>query len=146
MGAWGAGSFENDDAQDWIWEFEAEGVSAVEAVFMSTREAFASGYVESPEASMSIAAAELIAAAHGKPMALDGEAGQIDREILKKALGDHADDVRARRDLPKLALEVLAMITASEETSELLGLWSDAGAEEFLANVDDLRQRLRAVE
>ena len=31
MGAWGAGSFENDDAMDWVYELEEEGLEAVTA-------------------------------------------------------------------------------------------------------------------
>ena len=31
MGAWGTAAFDNDDASDWVYELEKDGIAAVEA-------------------------------------------------------------------------------------------------------------------
>lgn len=64
-GAWGAGSFENDDALDWVDEC----VKATSPVPVSTalKTAILSNYLEVPEGSRAVAAAEVVATALGKP-------------------------------------------------------------------------------
>jgi Domain of unknown function (DUF4259) len=63
MGAWGHGSFENDDAADWVHEFELQGASAVVPAQESVSKIPEDEYLEAPEASVAIAAAEIVAAA-----------------------------------------------------------------------------------
>jgi hypothetical protein len=65
-GAWGYGSFENDDALDWVLELErASGPqflqTTVQQVDTGTK------YVEAPICAIALAAAEVIAAASGHP-------------------------------------------------------------------------------
>ena len=64
-GAWGTGSFENDDALDWAAQCtEASGPSAIAAALEA---ALSGDVIEAPDGAMAIAAAEVVAAARGKP-------------------------------------------------------------------------------
>ncbi len=66
MGAWGAGSFDNDDAGDWLGELSvADGTDILEEAFACVTEC--DGYLEAPECSVAIAAAEVVAAMCGQP-------------------------------------------------------------------------------
>ena len=148
MGAWGFGPFENDDALDWMEDFYVEGVSAVEAAFQNVSSSLAEGFIDSPEASMAVAAAEIVAAAHGVPMETDNE---VDSEILSRALSNHADALAAANDLIPDALSALDLIMTDPEKSELLGLWSEAEVDPanyagFKASVADLRARLERLQ
>jgi hypothetical protein len=63
MGAWVTSAFENDDALDWVSELEDGTVDLVRASLAVTE----SDYLELPDGSVAIAAAEVIAAAVGNP-------------------------------------------------------------------------------
>jgi hypothetical protein len=63
MGAWGRGSFDNDDASDWVYEFERDGVAAVESALRQATALGEDDYLQAPEAAQAIAAAEIVAAA-----------------------------------------------------------------------------------
>jgi hypothetical protein len=63
MGAWGYLPFENDDALDWLDELEGGGADVVRGALAKA----ASGYVEVPEGSIAIAAADITAACQGNP-------------------------------------------------------------------------------
>lgn len=64
-GAWGDGSFENDDAMDWVNEcVRAASPGLVKATLDRV---LAADVVEAPDASAAIAAAEVVAASLGKP-------------------------------------------------------------------------------
>jgi hypothetical protein len=69
MGAWGAGSFENDDAVDWLAEFCSEpGISVMLEALSVITDADEDEYLELPESCIGIAAAELVAALNGAPV------------------------------------------------------------------------------
>jgi hypothetical protein len=66
MGAWGFGSFDNDDAADWIFELEeSSGVTALVSAFKAIKP---DRYLEAPECSVALAAAEVVAALRGRPL------------------------------------------------------------------------------
>ncbi len=67
MGAWGAGSFENDTALDFLLEFEASPGWSVVSERIARVNAVGLDYLEAPEAAEAVAAAELIAAGLGRP-------------------------------------------------------------------------------
>lgn len=131
MGAWGHSSFENDDALDWVGLLEdAAGVSViVEALSHVTDEA--DEYIEAPECSMAIAAAEVVAALNGRPsdsLPADVKAWLVGRPAPEAAL------------LSKARQAVEAVLGESE----LRELWA-ANAEAFskwTAVLNDLKQRL----
>lgn len=53
MGAWGVGSFENDDAMDFIAELQAGGISVVRDALQEVAELGTDDYLEAPMASES---------------------------------------------------------------------------------------------
>ena len=62
MGAWGHGSFDNDDAQDFMFELvEASESSLLEAAVTAVD---VDENLEAPECSIALAAAEIVAAIH----------------------------------------------------------------------------------
>ena len=114
-GAWGFGSFENDDALDWVADLEQAPGSQLLASTLRRVDAKAK-YIEAPECSLAIAAAEVVAAAHGHPA---------------KAL---PPEVTAwiQRVRPKVGADLLAMARSAVETcrggknSELRDLWQES--------------------
>lgn len=130
MGAWGHGSFDNDDAGDWVWKLEEASDfdvvrSALEGVVSESE------YLEAPICSEAVAAAEIVAAALGHPVAeLPDEAGAW---------------VEEHRDVPPdvvvLARQALAAIAAK---SELRDLWAESGhLTEWQRSMADLAARIR---
>lgn len=62
MGAWGYGSFENDDALDWLAELDD--VSQLDEALDSVIE-HGDGYIEADDGWIAIAAGEMVAALNG---------------------------------------------------------------------------------
>lgn len=82
MGTWGTKPFENDDALDLIEEFEESGditllSSAIEKVLKSE-------YIEAPDASEAIAAAELIRTVES----ISEDIKQKSRKVVRRILDD----------------------------------------------------------
>ncbi len=132
-GAWDAGSFDNDDALDWVWELsESDDLSVVEDALQSA--AVASDYLEAPTSSMAIAAAEVIAALKGRP-----------RPELPAEVTDwvKAHPLAVADDLVRTARKAIENIK-NVESSELAQLWSESEgmAEVWHADLGDLLQRL----
>lgn len=68
MGAWGSGSFENDDALDWLTDFCDDPDKGLIADALTTvAEMDDSEYLEAPDCCVAIAAAEIVAALKGAP-------------------------------------------------------------------------------
>jgi hypothetical protein len=130
MGAWGAGSFENDDAMDWVARL-AEGSG--EAVIREALTPVASAddrYLEAPDCSIAIAAAEAVAAARGHPAASPPD--EVMGWVQKK---------------PVLASDLLSLAKAAVDRigreSELKDLWNESDSvNDWRAALTDLRKRL----
>jgi hypothetical protein len=95
MGAWGPGVFENDDASDWVWELEddTDGTVLADALSIVTT-APVSEFIEAPDASNALAAAEIVASARGSRAAdlpteavvwLDAHSAVVDEKLVAKA-------------------------------------------------------------
>ena len=131
MGAWGTGSFENDDAMDWADDFcEAPGremiLGALTAVDWDTEE-----YVEAPQSSNAIAAAEIVAALKMAP-------GATLPEDVKRCVADANIVID-----PAIVELALGAVSRVREDSELEVLWDGSEfAAEWYAVVDDLESRL----
>lgn len=127
MGAWGPGSFDNDDALDWVADLHDDGdVRMISMAFDEADE----GEIELPEAASIIAAAETVAAMNGRPSAdLPGEA---------------ADWLAANRPRPDAALtaRARAAVAAVRAGSELKELWEQHDSTGWYAALDDLLHRL----
>ncbi|UTT62824.1 DUF4259 domain-containing protein [Microcella humidisoli] len=133
MGAWGSGSFENDDALDAV-DALVDGSFTLDEL----REAVAGDYLEAPEGSVALALVEVALAALGRidpPAELD----EVDIRLLATQLDDAAYEL---------------ILTAAERVvqpdgSELYELWEDAGEDELaewrtaaVSSVDLLRSAI----
>ena len=130
MGAWGNGSFENDDALDWVAGIEGfDGLSTVRAKLKQVAEH--EGYLEAPDACRAIAAAEVVAAVSGQP-------GKNPPEAIQKMVDVQVTILQADRDLGRAALDrVLAA------PSELAELWAESDeGDAWRAGIAELRGRL----
>ena len=130
MGAWGAGSFENDDAMDWIGGLApGSGVNDVRAALVPVTLAD-DHYVEAPDCSIAIAAAEAVAAARGRPMpSLPEEVSAWAKTETKLA--------------PELVELARAAVDRIARKSELKDLWDESdSADAWRARISDLRKRL----
>lgn len=130
MGAWGAGAFDNDDAMDWVAELEgAEDEAVLVAAFEEIPEE-AGEYLEAPDCSMAIAAAEVVAALRGKPA--DDLPEEVSAWVEKKAAPKQSVVALAKAALKRIAAE-----------SELQELWDESDSrDEWHGRIADLQKRL----
>lgn len=131
MGAWAEGSFDNDDAGDWVWELkEAEDTAVLEEVFSIITDN--DDYIEAPDCSIAIAAAEVVAAMKKRP------AAKLPPEVQEyvKRIGDQAS--------PDLVTAALAALKRIRIRSELQELWDDSkNSEKWHKAVEELESRLK---
>ncbi|WP_440224222.1 DUF4259 domain-containing protein [Dokdonella sp. MW10] len=133
MGAWGTGSFDNDDAGDFLADVTDSGDLALirevlDNVLTSTE------YVEAPDACQAIVAAEIVAAALGRATLAAQQ-----QQDLSRWLASIRPKIDA--DLVAQAREALTMILA--ENSELRELWEETDDfAEWRALVNELGQQL----
>jgi hypothetical protein len=129
-GAWGAGSFDNDDALDWAQAFEAKpGMSALVAALEAVT---GSGYLEAPEGSAAIAAAEVLAAVAGKP------SPKLPADLAAWARKQPKESALQQLPLARKAVERIAR----GEDSELRELWQEGDAAAWQASIAELEARL----
>ena len=129
-GAWGEGSFDNDDALDWV--AKCTQVSDISVVSASIDSALKSEFIEAPEGSEAIAATEVVAAALGKPNP------KMPAELKDWLVNQQKKLLIALR--PKARL-VLARIK-NPKISELHQLWSEGNANDWLIKVNEIEARL----
>lgn len=126
MGAWGLGPFDNDDAGDWIYLLEADGVTAIAAALDLDE-----GPVEEPAASEAVAAAAVVGLALG----------------LTVESVEEVDDWMAGGDTDALASYGPAAAVALDRVlagSELAELHDEAGNDDWRQQVAVLRDGLRS--
>lgn len=130
MGAWGIGSFENDDALDWVGALEGyDGLATVRATLKKVAET--TDYLEAPEGSEALAGAEVVAAISGQP-------GGAVPEAVQRLIDTQVTILQSDRDLARKAVD---RVLAAD--SELAELWDESGeAEAWRAGVAELRGRL----
>ena len=128
MGAWGSGSFENDDAADWLAQLGTIGPDDLTKIFDKATDDPA--YFEAPAASIVVAAAEVVAALNGCPVK------EVPPEIVKWTTNRQAPS----RELKALALRALDRV---RKNSELKDLWLEAdGLNDWTAQIQDLQTRV----
>ena len=130
MGAWGTGAFDNDDALDWVGELEDGGITAIEAAL---DEAVRSSDLSAPTDVNAIAAAEVVAAAIGRPVpGLSEDIAALAAHVTPGVTPEHT--ARARTAVERVL-----------NASELAELWAETDdADEWRGLVEDLIQRLTA--
>lgn len=113
MGAWSHEPFGNDDAGDWIYELEESTDFSVIESALSAITAHAGDYLEAPECSTALAAAEIVAALAGRPIASlpDGAAAWISGR---------------QRPSDSLIAQAKSAVAAVLESSELQELWEES--------------------
>jgi hypothetical protein len=128
MGAWGTGSFENDDAKECLAGLAAMGPKDLIQGFV--RAGDESAYLEAPAASAVVVAAEVIATLIGFPPA------NLPPEIATWT---------ANRQPPTLQVKALALraLERIRKNSELKDLWLEAdGLNDWIAAIQDLQTRV----
>jgi hypothetical protein len=129
VGGWGTGSFENDDAKDWLANLAAVGPADLAKIFSHAADDPA--YLEAPAASIVVAAAEVLAALNGSPSPVAPPAIE---EWLKKY---------PRISTPELNALALRALERVRKNSELKDLWMEAdGLNDWTAAIRDLQGRL----
>lgn len=129
MGASGYSAFENDDAMDWLAELEdAEDTSVLVNAFDEISDV-SEDYIEIPEASIAIAAAEVVAALLGRT------AISLPEEVMEW--------VEGRGEMPSAVVnQARSAVNRILVDSELQGVWEDSGSSDWKACVEDLLRRL----
>jgi|SRR5277367_5022660 len=128
MGAWGTGSFENDDAKNWLAELVLIVPDDLTQILL--RAADDPGYLEAPASRIVVAAAEVIAALNGSP------AQEVPPEIVQWTTNRQA----STSELKTLALRALERV---RKNSELKDLWLEAdGLNDWIAAIQDLQTRV----
>lgn len=137
MGAWGTGSFDNDDAMDFVGDYEEGGVDVVTRAFADLSTEAETGFIDVPTACIALAAAEIVANAFGSP-----------REDLPDTviavLDRHAEGIAEETGLKASAVEAAEAVLAGADTSELYDLWADTDElSDWKEDVGDLVTRLQ---
>ena len=129
-GAWGDGSFDNDDALDWVDRCTKRGSSKLVAATLN--KAFGSGEIESADGSAVVVAAEVVAAAKGNP------SPQLPPDLRswleRQAKGELAQ-------LSQIARRALVRVKNSK-TSELAQLWEEGKTNRWTQRIAELEERL----
>ncbi|MFL9878019.1 DUF4259 domain-containing protein [Herbaspirillum rhizosphaerae] len=134
MGAWSHESFGNDDACDFASDLlEVKDLSLLEEALDAVVE-IGNDYLEAPEASRAIAAAEIVARLQGNWGIRDAYSETADSWVEKAGL-------RPDSTLVQKADEAIERILI--EPSELLELWQESeNSDLWMNSVRDLRSRL----
>lgn len=133
MGAWGVGTFDNDDAADWTYELEATPGDTLLVESLTYVVELGEDFLDSPEACRALAAAEVVAALRGEPAT---DLPEIVRNWVAQATGNDIEF------LAKLSLQAIERI---EVDSELKELWDETNdAAEWYEGVANLKTRLSA--
>jgi hypothetical protein len=132
--------FANDDAADWAGDLVDRGsVQDVRDALSGAAGLPPDGYLEAPDGSVALAAAELVAAAAGRPPPADAYS---EHAILWA--GQHPEIADA--EWATLARQAIDRVMGDE--SELRALWLDDedadpdAVQEWLRAIEDLRSRL----
>lgn len=133
MGTWGNGIFENDDALDWVAAFcDEPNILMVRNTLAAVTDLDDAEYLEAPECSKAIVAAEALATLHGKGM---GKAPEKFQEAMASLPPQHDPD------LVRTAMSALNRIKTDSELKELWQEATDPG--QYHGVVEDLERRLK---
>lgn len=133
MGAWGVGAFDNDTSCDWLNNLgRVDNLSLITQTIADILESD-EDYLEADAACEAIAACEVIARLKGQWETRDARRENVDRWVL-------AHPITVSSDLVQSAIQTLDRILTPP--SELLELWQENDASEWLASIKNLRERL----
>jgi hypothetical protein len=127
MAAWGAGSFENDEAADWLATLSTLTPDDLTKIFGKAADDPA--YFEAPEASIVVAAAEVIATLNGSPP-----------QVVPPAIIEWTKNREA--PTPEVTDLTLRALDRVRRNSELKDLWLEAdGLSDWIAAIQELQSR-----
>ncbi len=134
MGAWGTGIFENDDASDYANTIVDGHDTGVLERTLDRVLAIGTGYLEAPDSSEALAAADMIACLLGRPGDDTPYSEKIDAWVRKVKITPSSQLIdKARRTVSRVLTE----------PSELLELWQESDEFEiWKASVESLSGRL----
>lgn len=118
MGAWGPGNFENDAAQDWLYDFGENDFRLIDRTLAGVAAMIEADDLDADEASEVLAAAECIAAAAGFPP-------DEPPQELAEWLAENSP-MQVKPEFVEMARKAVARVLAK---SELRELWLES--EEF---------------
>ena len=128
MGAWGTGSFENDDARDFLAGLSSKTPEDLKQILVSAN---AADYLDASAASVAVVAGEVIAAARGS------SSPGLPAEVV-----DWVDKIEGAPSPEMIGLASNA-VNRVRRNSELKDLWLQAdGLNEWSAILRDLEERL----
>ena len=132
MGTWGSDSFENDDASDWVADFcDAPDQTLIVNTLSAIANRDADEYLEAPDCSVGIAAAEVVAALKSAP-----------NPNLSDDTKNCLSNLRIKADPSLVALALKAM-ERIRTNSELKELWDESETpDEWYQSVSSLERRL----
>jgi len=130
MGAWGINNFENDDASDWVYELESSKDKSVihkalNTVIENTE------YIESPECSEALAAAEVVLSG------ITNDHSNVSEEVskwLSKKPGLFKKQITFDSSDVKMAIKAVSKIVASSELKEL---WEETEEYDTWKNIEN---------
>jgi hypothetical protein len=136
MGAWGIGIFENDSALDWIAELVEEND---ESIIYSTLasidnkvESITDTYIEEPDASAILAAAEIVAYLIGNP------SDDLPEEVVDWLEENKLNNISELLELARSSVKTV------KKKSELRELWEESEElDGWLSVVEELESRLQ---
>jgi hypothetical protein len=129
VASWGTGSFENDDAA--VWVAQVSGVAPTDLTKILLQAADHPGYLEAHDASVAVAAAEVVAALSGSP------APALPSAIVEWTKKNVQASTAEMRTLAARALERV------RRNSEVKDLWMEAdGLNDWTAAIQELQTRL----
>jgi hypothetical protein len=132
MAASGSQVFKNEDATDWLEEFNSDPVSALTAALTDVAELDAGDYVDATASAYALAAAEFVAAARTEDM------GRLPKSAIK-TFKDHMDDINDA-DLATTARKAVSRVLKHSELKD-----EHADGEDGQEWVDDVSELLEGL-
>ena len=133
MSAGGTGTFDNEDAMEWISGFGGDGANGVLDALETINNLEKGDYIEGDIAAYALAAAEVVAAAR------DGDTSRLPKEAVQ-SLKENAAKVNAATLLAPARKAVMRVL----KNSELQEQWEDSpDQEEWEDDVRELLERLK---
>jgi Domain of unknown function (DUF4259) len=133
MSTAGIGTFDNDDANDWLEEFNADPVTALTSALSDVAELDAGDYVDATAAAYALAAAEFVAAARTEDMA------RLPKPAIK-TFKDNLDDINDA-NLASIARKAVSRVLKHSELKDEHADGDDG--QEWLDDVGELLEGLK---
>ena len=134
MGTWAPDPFGNDAACDWKYTVEeSTGLEIIEETLDRVLSA-GSDYLEAPDADEGIAAADTVARLRGHFYERNSYTESLDAWIARQT-------IEVPQEMVERAIQVVDRVLI--EPSELLELWQESGSDEWEAQMEALKERLR---